>query len=52
MVIGLLTPTLEVMEGGVETSEISPYIEECILAIIMTVIMATAVKMTERAIEW
>lgn len=49
MAIGLLPPTLEVMEGGVEPSDIPPYIQQCIFIIITTVMMAAAVKMTERA---
>jgi hypothetical protein len=52
MVIGLIPPALEVMEGGVELSEIPPYIEGCILIIMTAVMVTAAVKMTERAIEW
>ena len=52
MVIGLIPPAMAVMEGGVEPSEIPLYIEECIFIIITAVMMAAAVKMAERVIEW
>lgn len=56
MPIGFIQPALEVMEGGVQASEIPPYIQFCIsmimVAVIMTTIMATATSVWESGIEY
>ena len=52
MSIGFIPPALEVMEGGVQASEIPPYIQECIFIVTVAVIMTAAMMVWEEGIEW
>lgn len=51
MSIGFIQPALEVMEGGVQTSEIPPYIQLCITMIMVAVIMTAAMIIWEEGIK-
>jgi hypothetical protein len=49
--VGLIIPTLEVLEGGVQVTEMPPYIMELMMVVLTAVVMTTAVRMTEAVIE-
>lgn len=48
---GAIIPALEAMKGGVQAEEIPQYIQTVVMGMITAIIMAMAIKMTERVIE-
>ena len=51
MSIGFVQLTLEVLEGGVQATEIPPFIQQCIFLIMIAAMTAAALKIIERTIE-